>query len=841
MSNLKDDFFKTLFYALPGLYLILDTKFTIIAVTDSYLTATKTKREKILGENVFVVFPDNPEEKDATGVTTLRASLNRVLSEKKADTLSIQKYDIRRPESEGGGYEERYWSPVNYPVFDENNNVIFIIHRVEDVTEFIKLKQRGDEQNFLNQELQIFKDKMEQEIILRTVERRTALEELRIAKINAEKLAEDAMVANRAKSTFLATMSHEIRTPLNGIIGMTDLLLLAPQTTEQRERIETIRFSSESLLNVINDILDFSKIESGALEQDIIHFNLRELIESVVESVALSAHLKGIAIGAIIAEDVPEVVAGDSMRVGQILRNLLSNAIKFTDVGQVSLQIFLETTPTETQQNIFKLGFTVTDTGIGINQEVESRLFQPFVQGDASVTRKYGGTGLGLVICKRLLEVMNGTIAVKSIEGQGSEFYCTLQLQKIDNSNVSARDKIFINPLNLRVLVVDDNEINRTVLKMQLQSWNIACDLVDNAFEAIKKMQEAVKNDRSYSLAIIDCMMPVMDGIELSKKILATPELSSTRIIMLTSMGLPTTTQEMKKIGINVCLTKPIRQSRLYDAIVSVLTMNEPIATETQEVIAQEYKTKTPDATKALNNQILVVDDNLTNQMVAVRMLEHLGYTSSTVSNGAEAIAAFKQHNYALILMDCQMPEIDGYNATKKIREIEQLENISRTPIIAMTAHALPGDREKCLNAGMSDYISKPIRINELQLKIEAWLLPKDVKKQLVILDVNLLSSIFNNDVNSMKIFVKEFVVIIEQTLQELKKALLQKDKLKTEQLVHRMLGACGDASAEQIYKYVTDLDILVKQQQWDRAVGLIADIKQALETLKSYAKESWG
>lgn len=835
MSKEIENLFKILFESLPTLCLALDPSLNIVAVTDSYLAATMTKREDIIGKNIFVVFPDNPNEKDATGVTTLRSSFNRVLKEGKTDILSIQKYDIRKPDSEGGGFEERYWSPTNTPIFDQDHKLIFILHRVEDVTEFLKLKQRGEAQDLLNQELQLFKNKMDREIVLRTIERRQAIEELHLAKLMAEKLAEEAMVANRAKSTFLATMSHEIRTPLNGIIGMTDLLLSEPQDNEQRERIDMIRASGEILLNVINNILDFSKIESGNLELDNVDFNLRGLIEDTIEGVALSAHIKGIAIGGVIAKDVPQNFIGDSTRLSQVLRNLLANAIKFTNTGQVGLRVSLADPNEKRDSDFTTLNFTIADTGIGMSDEVKNRIFQPFVQGDASVTRKFGGTGLGLVICKRLLELMQGTISISSTVGKGSEFKCIVKLQQ---SNSDIQQEIAAPPVdvfNIHILVVDDNEINRTVLDSQLRSWGIRCEVVDNAFTAITKLRDATANGDPFSIAIIDCMMPVMDGIELTKKITSFPELSNLKIIMLTSIGIPTTTQELSKLGIDICIAKPSRQSKLYNAIISVLNMHNSKKAKYSET----YSECRPTANIMLQNyKILIADDNPINQQVIIRFIKKLGYAYDFVSNGLEVLKAFKENNYNLILMDCQMPEIDGYSATKQIREIEREENLNNIPIIAMTAHALRGDKEKCLAAGMNDYISKPIRMDDLESKINYWLSNNKTQEDRI-LNLERLNSIFDNDVVALRNFIIEFISVTGQTLNQIKENMKQHNNVKAKDLIHRLLGSCGDSGAEQLYNHAERLADLTRQQHWDQAIDFIDVLFTDLEYLKEYFKNS--
>lgn len=677
--------YKKLFEALPSLYLILNPDFDIVAVSDAYLKATMTERDKILGRYLFDVFPDNPNDPNATGERNLTASLNRVLIHGKPDQMPEQQYDIRRPESEGGEFEVRYWAPINIPFFDDQHKVSLIIHSASDVTDLHN----------------------------RTDERELAIQQLQKEKRKSDDLAEKAMVANRAKSAFLATMSHEIRTPLNGVIGMTDLLLDMELSNEQRDYIETIRYSSDLLLNIINDILDFSKIESGNFELDPIDFDLRDLIENILDMIALRAHPKGLAIGAFIHEQVPTWVTGDGLRIGQVLKNILDNASKFTEKGEITLDVDL----IESDEDILILQFEVKDTGIGISEETAAQLFQPFVQGDASVTRKYGGTGLGLVICKRLVELMGGTVNMSSILGQGSQFTFTVRLTKPKNLPPKLEGAFSEDIQQQRVLIVDDNNINRKILETQLRSWGMSCAVVDNAADAIDMLRESMETDKPFTLALLDYLMPMMNGIELAKKIKGDPELKNIHLIMLTSIGMPVSTHELSDIGIEHCLTKPVRQSKLYNLLLSCFH-------EIPELnLPPEFNSWIPDKEPQQESslKILVVEDYPMNQKVILQILKRLGYNADVVNNGKESMTAYRLKSYDLIFMDCQMPEMDGYTATREIRKIEAANGNAHVPIIAMTANALKGDKEKCLESGMDDYISKPIKLKEVGDMITRW------------------------------------------------------------------------------------------------------------------------
>lgn len=414
-----------IFRSSPDLYLVLDDSLKIVEVSEAYLLATNTTREEILGKNIFEIFPDNPDDPYATGVQNLTDSLLRVIKSGVPDTMAVQKYDIRKPSALGGGFETRYWSPHNSPVLDEHGKVKYIIHKVEDVTEYIRLKQVGLKQVQLADELRTQAGKLEIEIYKRAQQLQEANKQLRLAKESADK-------ANNIKSAFLAAMSHEIRTPLNGIISMTELLLETQVDSEQKDALDIIKLSGEALMAIINDILDFSKLESGQVTIDIVEFNIKQLIEESLEIVTPHIKKKGLTVKKILDRNLPEFVYGDPGRIRQVLTNLLSNATKFTDKGGIILSVSVSFN----DANIPLVYFEIQDTGIGFTPAVKSHLFHAFYQGDNSMTKKYGGTGLGLAISKQLVEVMGGNIDAESTLGKGSKFWFTLPLCVDENVNI---------------------------------------------------------------------------------------------------------------------------------------------------------------------------------------------------------------------------------------------------------------------------------------------------------------------------------------------------------------------------------------------------------------------
>jgi two-component system sensor histidine kinase/response regulator len=539
-----------------------------------------------------------------------------------------------------------------------------------------------------------------------------AEQNLKLAKEAAEETA-------RAKSEFLARMSHEIRTPMNGVIGMVDLLLGNDLAAPQRELAETIRTSAETLLTIINDILDLSKIEAGKMTIEVLDFDLVKTIESTLDIVAARAFSKGIELVNSVPIGIPTRLRGDPGRVRQILTNLLGNAIKFTDKGEVVVSVGKESeSATHTV-----LKFNVHDTGIGITPEAQARLFEPFSQADRSTTRTYGGSGLGLAIAKRLAEMMQGKIGVQSKPGEGSTFWFTARLEK---QPVNATGADHHDLATLRVLVVDDNATNREILCQQILAWKMHAAGAASGPEALQKLRTAAQEGKPYDLALMDVQMPGMDGLTLAREIKADAPIAGTRLAILTSLGQAYGTQELKLADIDTYLVKPVKQSRLFDCLAN--TMGKAVVCDTAgksdlSASPADSSQVEPPREKA---RILLAEDNQTNQRVAEGLLRKLGYRADIVANGQAALEALQLIPYDIILMDCQMPEMDGYDATRAIRMRERSSDQGphwKCPvhIIAITANAMQGDREKCLAAGMDDYLSKPIRLQELQAVLERW------------------------------------------------------------------------------------------------------------------------